>query len=131
MCPVVETITPPGTPVPIGPYSHVARAGPLITISATAAVDPVTGELAGTDVGAQAKRTIESFKIMLATAGSDLEHILHVTVFLKDMKDFAALNVAYRDAMGAHRPARTVVAVAYLPKPGALLTMNLIAVTRD
>jgi 2-iminobutanoate/2-iminopropanoate deaminase len=131
MCPVVQTITPPGTPVPIGPYSHVARAGSFITISATAAIDPVTGGLAGADMGAQVKRIVESFKVMLAAAESDLEHILHVTVFLKDMQDFAAMNLAYSEAMGTHQPARTVVAVTDLPKPVALLTMNLIAVTRD
>jgi 2-iminobutanoate/2-iminopropanoate deaminase len=68
---------------------------------------------------------------MLASAGSDLAHVVHVNVFLLRMKDFDAMNAAYVEVMGAHRPARTVVAVAELPKPGVLLTMNLTAVTSE
>ena len=68
---------------------------------------------------------------MLASVGSDLDHIVHVNVFLRDMKDFEAMNRAYVEKMGAHRPARTVVGVNDLPKPGVLLTMNLTAVTRE
>ncbi len=65
---------------------------------------------------------------MLAAAGSDLDHVLHITVFLRDMDDFAAMNQAYARAMGERRPARSVVSVTGLPKPDARLTMNLIAV---
>ncbi len=129
--PTVETSTPPGTPAPIGPYSHIAKVGPCITIGGTAGFDPVTGQLAGADIAAQTKRILESFKVMLASAGSDLAHVVHVNVFLLRMKDFDAMNAAYIEMMGAHRPARTVVAVAELPKPGVLLTMNLTAVTKD
>jgi 2-iminobutanoate/2-iminopropanoate deaminase len=129
--PDVETSTPPGTPAPIGPYRHVAKVGSNITIGGTAAFDPATGELVGIDVATQTRRILESFRVMLESVGSDLDHVVHVTVFLKDMADFAAMNAAYADAMGAHRPARTVVGVSELPKPGVLLTMNLTAVTRD
>ena len=129
--PNVETSTPPGTPAPIGPYSHIAKAGPFITIGGTAGVDPATGRLAGADVASQAKRILESFKIMLAAAGSDLAHVVHVNVFLLRMSDFEAMNAAYVEMMGAHRPARTVIGVAELPKPGVLVTMNLTAVTKD
>lgn len=129
--PKVETSTPPGTPTPIGPYSHVAKVDRFIWISGTAGFDPATGELAGPDVATQTRRILESFRVMLASAGSDLEHVTHVGVFLLDMADFAAMNAAYAEAMGSHRPARTVVGVRELPKPGVLLTMNLTAVTRD
>jgi 2-iminobutanoate/2-iminopropanoate deaminase len=67
---------------------------------------------------------------MLAAVSSDLDHVVHVNVFLLDMRDFDAMNRAYVDVMGAHRPARTVIGVATLPKPGIRLTMNLTAVTR-
>ena len=127
----VETSTPPNTPAPIGPYSHIAKVGQFITIGGTAGFDPATGELAGRDVYTQAKRILESFDVMLRSVGSDLGHVIHVNVFLKDMHDFAEMNRAYVDVMGAHRPARTVVGVNELPKPGVLLTMNLTAVTVD
>jgi len=129
--PEVETSTPPGTPTPIGPYSHVARVGQQITISGTAAFDPATGELVGPDVAAQTRRIIETVGVMLESVDSDLGHVVHVTVFLLEMADFEAMNAAYAEGMGGHRPARTVVGVRELPKPGARLTMNVTAVTRE
>jgi len=68
---------------------------------------------------------------MLASVGSDLGHVVHVNVFLARMSDFDTMNAAYVEAMGDRRPARTVIGVSELPKPGALLTMNLTAVTID
>jgi 2-iminobutanoate/2-iminopropanoate deaminase len=128
---VVETFTPEDLYSPIGPYSHVARVGPFISVSATAGVDPASGQLAGPDVDAQTRRILESFRVMLRSVGSDLAHVIHVNVFLKDMRDFDEMNRAYAEMMGAHRPARTVIGVSELPKAGALLTMNLTAVTAE
>jgi 2-iminobutanoate/2-iminopropanoate deaminase len=129
--PDVETSTPPDTPGPIGPYSHIAKVGSLITIGGTAGVDPATGQLAGTDVESQTRQILESFRVMLESVGSDLTHVVHVTIFLSEMRDFDAMNAAYVEKLGDHRPARTVVGVRELPKPGVLLTMNLTAVTAD
>jgi len=129
--PSVQTSTPPGTPTPIGPYHHIARVGHQITIGGTAGFDPATGALAGPEVATQVRRILESFRVMLAAADSDLAHVVHINVFLLDMGDFAAMNEAYADVMGAHRPARTVIGVHELPKPGVRVTMNLTAVTRD
>ena len=129
--PAVETSTPANTPTPIGPYSHVAKVGSLITIGGVAGVDPATGQLAGPDVGAQTSRILDSFATMLAAAGSDLGHVVHVNVFLADMADFEAMNAAYAEKLGNHRPARTVIGVRELPKPGFRLTMNLTAVTAE
>ena len=89
------------------------------------------GDVAGSDAYSQTKRILESFKVMLESVGSDLQHVVHVNVFLKDMQDFEAMNRAYAEVMGAHRPARTAIGVAELPKPGIMLTMNLTAVTRE
>jgi 2-iminobutanoate/2-iminopropanoate deaminase len=127
----VETSTPPNAPIPIGPYNHIAKVGQFITIGGTAGVDPATGQLAGPDVYAQAKQILASFAVMLDSVGSDLGHVVHVNVFLLHMRDFERMNAAYIEAMGEHRPARTVIGVAELPKPGVLLTMNLTAVMRD
>ena len=74
---------------------------------------------------------IDSFATMLRSVGSDLDHVVHVNVFLADMADFDAMNDAYADKMGDHRPARTVIGVRELPKPGFRLTMNLTAVTEE
>ncbi len=127
----VQTSTPANTPTPIGPYNHIAKVGQFINIGGTAGVNPLTGELAGSTAYAQAKQVLESLQVMLQSVGSDLNHIIHLNVFLKDMKDFDEMNRAYVEVMGAHRPARTVIGVSELPKADALLTMNLTAVTRE
>jgi 2-iminobutanoate/2-iminopropanoate deaminase len=129
--PTVETSTPANTPEPIGPYSHIAKVGSLITIGATAGVNPATGELAGPDIQSQTRQILDNFKLMLESVGSDLAHVVHVTVFLSEMSDFDAMNAAYVEKIGDHRPARTVIGVRELPKPGVLLTINLTAVTAD
>jgi 2-iminobutanoate/2-iminopropanoate deaminase len=127
----VETFTPDTVMQPIGPYSHVARAGPLIAISGTAGVDPTTGQLAGPDAYSQTRQILRSLRTLLEGAGSSMNHVLHVHVFLKSVADFEEMNRAYRKAFGQQLPARTVIGVSDLPKPGALLTMNLTAVTAD
>ena len=131
MSPIVQTSTPPNTPTPIGPYNHIAKVGSFITIGGTAGVNPATGQLAGEDVASQTKQILDSFKVMLESVGSDLEHVVHINIFLKRMSDFEAMNQAYIEKMDAHRPARTVIGVNELPKPGVLLTMNLTAVTKE
>jgi 2-iminobutanoate/2-iminopropanoate deaminase len=127
----VETSTPANTPQPIGAYSHIAKVGSFITIGGTAGFDPATEKLAGTDVTSQATRILESFRVMLLSVGSDLDHVIHVNVFLRDMRDYDEMNRAYVAIMGSHRPARTVIGVNELPKPEILLTMNLTAVTAE
>jgi 2-iminobutanoate/2-iminopropanoate deaminase len=127
----VETFTPENTPKPIGPYNHIARVGQFISIGGTAGVNPAVNQLAGPDAYSQAKQILQSFQVMLQSVDSDLNHIIHLNVFLKDMRDFDEMNRAYVEVMGDHRPARTVIGVNELPKPGFLLTMNLTAVTRE
>ncbi|MBL8062011.1 MAG: nucleotidyltransferase family protein [Anaerolineales bacterium] len=127
----VETSTPSNTPTPIGPYNHIAKVGSFITIGGTAGVNPATSQLAGEDVFSQTAQILESFKVMLESVDSDLDHVIHINIFLKNMSDFEEMNRAYISKMGDHRPARTVIGVNELPKPGVLLTMNLTAVTKE
>jgi 2-iminobutanoate/2-iminopropanoate deaminase len=131
MSPTVETFTPSNTPTPIGPYNHIAKVGQFISIGGTAGVNPLTGKLAGSDVYSQTKQILTSFRVMLESVASDLNHVVHLNIFLKDMQDFEEMNRAYVEGMGNHRPARTVIGVNELPKPGVLLTMNLTAVTKE
>lgn len=127
----IETSTPPNTMKLIGPYSHIAKFGDFITIGGTAGVDPQTGELAGPDIATQTIQILNAFEVMLESVDSDLGHVLHINVFMASIDDFDAMNIAYAEKMGDRRPARTAVAVAGLPKPGALITMNLTAATRS
>jgi 2-iminobutanoate/2-iminopropanoate deaminase len=126
----VKTYTPSNTPTPIGPYNHIAQAGNCIMIGGVAGFDPQTGLLAGSDVGSQVRRILTTMSDPLQTAGSDLQHVLHINVFLLHMESFEEMNRAYAESMGSHRPARTVIGVRELPKSGVLVTMNLTAVAR-
>lgn len=94
-------------------------------------LDPATGDLAGPDIESQTKQILDAFDVMLTSVGSDLDHVIHINVFLANMQDFDRMNAAYVETMGDRRPARTAIAVSGLPKPGALLTMNLTAVTKE
>jgi 2-iminobutanoate/2-iminopropanoate deaminase len=112
----LATLCSANTSTPIGPYNHITKVGQVITIGGTAGVDPATGQLAGADVYAQTTQILKSFKIMLEEVDSDLDHVMHINVFLKNMSDFDQMNTGYTAAMGTHRPARTVVGVNELPK---------------
>jgi 2-iminobutanoate/2-iminopropanoate deaminase len=116
---------------PIGPYSHIAKVGQFITIGGTAGVDYTTGQLAGPDAYSQSKQILKAFRVMLDSVGSDLHHVIHVNVFLKDIGAFEEMNRAYVEEMGSHLPPRTTIGVNELPKAGAVVTMNLTAVTRE
>ena len=127
----IETFTPDNVMKPIGPYSHMVKAGPFISISGTAGVDPTTNELAGDDVYTQTKQILSAFRSMLESAGSSMDQVIHIHVFLKNIDDFEEMNRAYWEAFNTHLPARTVVGVSALPKKDALLTMNLNAVVNE
>jgi 2-iminobutanoate/2-iminopropanoate deaminase len=113
-------------PKPIGPYSQAIRANGFLYVSGQVALDPKTGELTGTDIQQQTRRTLENLKGILEAAGSNLHHVVKTTVFLKDMNDFAAMNEVYAKFFTLAPPARSTVQVARLPKD-ALVEIELIA----
>ena len=127
----VEILRPSCAPLALGPYSPMIRVGNMIWGSALAGVDPATRLLAGDTVYLQTKQSLLLMKGMLESCDSDLNHVVSMTIFLKDMADFSELNRAYVEAFGNHQPTRSVVSVIDVPKPGALLTMNFVAVTKD
>ncbi|HEX5387645.1 MAG TPA: RidA family protein [Gemmatimonadales bacterium] len=103
-------------PRAIGPYSQAMVANGLVFTAGQVALDPATGEVAPGGVAEQTARVMQNLGGILAAAGSGLDRVLKTTVFLTDMADFAAMNAVYADAFGDHRPARSTVAVAALPK---------------
>jgi len=129
--PNVETRTPANTPKPIGPYSHIAKVGTSIAIGGVAGIAPDTGELASMEIAGQTRQVLANLEALLTSVNSDLRHVIHVNVFLLHIKDFEEMNRVYAECMGGHLPARTVIGVNGLPKAGALLTMNLTAVSKD
>jgi len=116
---------------PIGPYSHAVKAGGQIFISGTPGVDPATGQLAGPDAYTQTLQTLKNVEAMLAAAKAGLDDVVHIQVNMVEVAEFAEMNRAYAELFSEPYPARTVIGVAALPKPGARLTMNVIAVAKD
>jgi 2-iminobutanoate/2-iminopropanoate deaminase len=113
-------------PKPIGPYSQAIRANGFLYVSGQVALDPKTGEFVGTDIQQQTQRTLENVKGILEAAGSNMHHVVKTTVFLKDIRDFAAMNEVYATFFTLAPPARSTVEVARLPKD-ALVEIEVIA----
>jgi len=103
-------------PKPMGPYSQAIRANGFIFISGQGAVDPATGQLIDGGIAQQTTRTLDNLKAIVEAAGSSLDHAVKVSVFLKDMNDFDAMNEIYARYFPHNRPARTTVEVARLPR---------------
>lgn len=103
-------------PAAIGPYSQAVIAGGLVYTAGQIPLDPATMEIVPGDVAAQTRRVMSNLQAILTAAGSDLSHVVKTTVFLRDMADFGAMNEVYAVAFGDHRPARSTVAVAGLPR---------------
>jgi 2-iminobutanoate/2-iminopropanoate deaminase len=104
-------------PAAIGPYSQGVRIGNLVFTAGQIPLDPTTMELVGgEDVAAQTERVLANLKGILEEAGSGLHAVVKTTVFLVDMNDFAAMNEVYARFFGEHRPARSTVEVARLPR---------------
>jgi 2-iminobutanoate/2-iminopropanoate deaminase len=89
-------------------------------------LDPATGALVPGGIEAQTRRVLENLKAVLAAAGSSLDRVLRVTVYLTDLGHFQAMNRIFAEFLDAHRPARSTVGVAALPM-GALVEMDMIA----
>jgi 2-iminobutanoate/2-iminopropanoate deaminase len=122
----LETISTAGAPKAIGPYSQAITANGLLFTAGQVALDPSSGELVTGGIGEQTTRALENLRAVLKAAGSGLDQVVKTTVFLVDMADFSVMNEVYGRVFGAHRPARSTVAVAALPK-GARVEIEVIA----
>ncbi len=115
-----------GAPKAIGPYSQGIRVNGFLFTAGQVALDPKTGELVAGGIAEQTSRALENLRAILVEAGSSMAQVVKTTVFLVDMADFAAMNEVYGRAFGSHRPARSTVAVAALPR-GARVEIEAIA----
>jgi 2-iminobutanoate/2-iminopropanoate deaminase len=114
-------------PKPIGPYSQAVKANGFLFVSGQVALDPKTGEMLAGEIAQQTERVFQNLKGIVEAAGSNLNHVIKTTVFLKDMNDFAGMNEVYARFFTAAPPARSTVQVSRLPKD-ALVEIELIAV---
>ena len=114
-------------PKPVGPYPHARRVGGMLFLSGIGPRKPVTGEIPGLlpdgthDIEVQTRACIENVKTILGEAGSSLEKVVDVAVYLTDMqRDFERFNKVYAEYFGKIQPTRTTVGVDSLPTPIAV-----------
>jgi 2-aminophenol/2-amino-5-chlorophenol 1,6-dioxygenase alpha subunit len=127
-----EPILTVNAPPPVGPYPHAKRVGSMLFLSGIGPRRPLTGEIPGLirdgagrviahDIEVQTRATIENVRAILEAAGSSLDKVLDVTVYLTDMqRDFASFNRIYAEYFGHVQPTRTTVGVESLPTPIAV-----------
>ncbi len=124
--PPLTVVSTPDAPKAIGPYSQAIVHGQMVYTAGQVALDPATMELVPGGVAEQAERVLTNLRAVLAAAGCGLGQVIKTTVYLVDMADFSAMNEVYARHFGDHRPARSTVAVAGLPK-GARVEIDVVA----
>lgn len=122
---MLKSIATSHAPAAIGPYSQAVAFGNLLFTSGQIPLQP-NGELLIGDIKEQAVQVFANLEAVLREAGTDFNHVVKATVFLKDMNQFAALNEVYATYFTAHKPARSTVEVARLPRD-VLVEIELIA----
>jgi 2-iminobutanoate/2-iminopropanoate deaminase len=122
----LEFVSTPGAPKAIGPYSQAVISNGFLFSAGQVALDPAKGELVSGGIAEQTTRALENLRAILEEAGTGFTRVIKTTVFLVDMADFTAMNEIYGRVFGAHRPARSTVAVAALPR-GARVEIEVIA----
>ena len=113
----------------MGPYSQATRAGQFIFCAGQGGIDPTTGKLVEGGIREQTRQAIRNLQTILEAAGSDLSHVVMVTVMLHDWKYFEEMNAAFAELFGEKAPARSTIRGERWP-PGSLVAVNAIAVSR-
>ncbi|MGE5278943.1 MAG: RidA family protein [Acidobacteriota bacterium] len=122
----MDYIATDGAPKAIGPYSQAVTASGFLFASGQIPLDPATGELVSGGIEAAAERIFDNLEAVLRKSGLTFGDVVKTTVYLVRADDFSAMNAVYARRFGDHRPARSTVTVAALPK-GAPLEIDLIA----
>ena len=126
-----QVISTNNAPAALGPYSQAVKYGGLIYVSGQLPIDPATNEMVENDVRLQTKQSLTNIKNILAEAGGTMDDILKVTIYLKNMSDFASVNEIYGTFFTpGDCPTRFCVEVAKLPKD-ALVEIDAIAIDQN
>jgi len=122
----MKVINTPDAPKAIGPYSQAVIANGLLFTSGQIAINPKTNQIEATAIEEQTKQVMENLKALLAASNASFDKVVKTTIFLKDMNSFGTVNEIYGSYFANHKPARSTVEVARLPKD-VLIEIELIA----
>ena len=117
----------PEAPPPIGPYSQGVLAGNTLYVAGQIGLVGSTGQLQNASIRAETTQVMNNLAAILKAASMDFSHVVKVTIYLKDLADFAAVNAVYAEFFKENPPARETVQVAALPR-GAALEISCVAV---
>lgn len=110
-----NAITTDGAPRPIAPYSQAIVEGDFVFVSGQGPVDPKTGKYVPGDIKSEAKRTMDNLKAIVEAAGSSMDKVVKCNIYLRDIRDFPAVNEVYGACFTAPHPARTTIQAGALP----------------
>ena len=125
----MRTIHTDRAPKAIGPYAQAIETAGFLFTSGQVGLDPATGELVEGGFEPQARRALANLEAVLAAAGCTFADVVKATIYVTDLACFPRLNELYGEALAGHRPARSTVQVAALPK-AALVEIDLVARVR-
>jgi 2-iminobutanoate/2-iminopropanoate deaminase len=124
---IIATDKAPGA---VGPYSQGIRTDQLVFTAGQIPIDPATGELVGGSVEDQARRVLDNVKAVLEAAGTSLNRVVKMTVFMTHFEDFKRMNAVYAEYFPEAPPARSAVQVSALPL-GAEIEIEAIAIASN
>ena len=124
-----EIIITPKAPAAIGPYSQAVKVDNFIFLSGQIAINPETGDVVPGDIKAQVRQIFENIKAVLAASGCHLDDVVKTTVFMRNLKDFSAMNEIYKEYFNSNPPARTTVEVGGLPRD-VMIEIEAIAISK-
>ena len=125
-----QVIQTANAPAAVGPYSQGIVAGGLVYTAGQIGLVPGTSELAAGGIAEQTRQVMHNLKAILETAGSSLDQVVKVTVYLQDLSDFAAMNAIYAEFFTVAPPARSTIQAAGLPR-SALVEIDCIAILKS
>ena len=117
-------------PGAIGPYSQGIRMGRFLFLSGQIPIEPSSGEVLSTEIGAQTRQVLKNLQGVLEEAGASMKDVVKTTVYLKNLSNFTEMNGVYGEFFTAPYPARATVEVSALPK-GVEVEIDAIAVVGD
>ncbi len=126
----IRTIQTEKAPIPAGHYSQAVVYNGLVFVAGQLAIDPQTGERKLASIEEQTERVLKNVSEILKAAGSDMNLVLKMTVFVADIDLWERVNEVYSRVMGEHRPARAVIPTKELHH-GFLIEIDAIAATYE